>query len=145
MKKELMPAKEQFNSLSALAGSFRYGSPFEGSQLSQSSTLYFNNRNYLSSNQRNVVSSLYVEHGIVQTLVDQPVDDGFRAGFEIKCGELDEDQIKQLWQLWEDDIQNSVMMALKWARLFGGGGVLLITEQDPSTPMDWEKIKPDIS
>ena len=33
--------------------------------------------------------------------------------------------------------------AHKWDRLFGGGGVLIMTGQDPSTPLDLQKIKKD--
>lgn len=115
-----------------------------GTQLSQVNTLFNNNRWYLISNMRQLLSELYVEHGLVQTIVDLPVDDGLRGGVEISSKQLDEDQIQQLQvSLDRDDDINSVGQALKWNRLFGGAGVLIMTDQDPMEPLNLNEITED--
>lgn len=112
-----------------------------GTQVSQIDTLFKNNRWYLISNMRQILSELYVEHGIVQTIVDVPVDDGLRGGIEIKSKQLDEDQIDELYTHIEREEDIPIFgQALKWNRLFGGAGVLIITDQDYSTPLDMESI-----
>lgn len=112
-----------------------------GVQLSQVDTLFKNNRWYLLSNMRQVLSEMYVEHGLVQTIVDVPVDDGLRGGVEIKTKQLDEDEIEQLSTFMEREDDLGVMAeALKWNRLFGGAGVIIITDQDPRTPLNMDAI-----
>lgn len=113
-------------------------------ELSSTDTLYFNLRWYLLSNFRQLLSQLYVEHGIVQTLVDQPVDDAFRAGMKIKTQQLDEDQIEQLdIYCQRNDVYTAIKQAKKWTRLYGGGAVILITDQDPKRPFNLNALKPD--
>ncbi len=137
--------KELNNSLGDLVSSIA-GHAWQngGVQLSQTDTLFINNRNYLISNFRQLLSELYVEHGIVQTLVDQPVDDSFGSGFEIKTGQLDTDEIEELMVFCErNQIIQTVMQAIKWGRLFGGGAVLIMTDQKADTPLDIKAIRPD--
>lgn len=119
------------------------GVPF-GTQLSQVNTLFNNNRWYLVSNMRQLLSELYVEHGLVRTIVDLPIDDGFRGGVEISSKQLDEDEIQKLQiSMDRDNDLHNVAQGLKWTRLFGGGGILIMTDQDPTTPLDLEEITPD--
>lgn len=114
----------------------------QGTQLSQLDTLFKESRWHLLSNMRNLLSQIYVEHGLIQTLVDIPVDDGLRGGVEVITKELDEDDIDMLQTKMEreGDIAQ-VGQAIKWARLFGGGGIIPITHQRPETPLDVSKIK----
>jgi uncharacterized protein len=119
------------------------GSSF-GTQLSQVNTLFNNNRWYLVSNMRQLLSELYVEHGLIRTIVDLPVDDGFRGGVEISSKQLDEDEIQRLQiSLDRDNDLNAVAQSIKWNRLFGGAGVLIMTDQDPSEPLDLDEITED--
>jgi phage-related protein (TIGR01555 family) len=114
---------------------------FNGAQLSKTDTLQYNLRNYLISQNRILLSQLYVEHGIVQTLIDQPVDDAFSTGFEIKTGQLSSEEIEQLENMLERmDAVKSTAQSAKWARLFGGGALLVLTDQKPDTPLDIDKI-----
>lgn len=134
-------SSEVANSLGSLVQQVAFG--FQNTPtISQTDTLRKNNRWYLLSNDRALLSELYVEHGLIQTLVDQPVDDALRAGFDIKTGQLEADQIEDL-ELYLDHcgIIEANTDAMKWGRLFGGGAVLLITEQKPDTPLDMEKLK----
>ncbi len=109
-----------------------------GSQLSSTDTLFKNNRNYLISNNRQLLSEIYVEHGLVKTIVDVPVDDALRGGYEIKSKQLDAEQILELLRYIDrKDINNQVIgQAWKWNRLYGGAGDLVITDQMPNTPFD---------
>lgn len=113
-----------------------------GVQLSQADTLFKNERWYLISNMRQLLSQMYVEHGIIQTLVDVPVDDGLRGGIIIQSKQLGDEDIEKLSAFIdrEDDI-NTVGQALKWNRLFGGAGVMIITGQEPETPLDMNDLE----
>jgi phage-related protein (TIGR01555 family) len=137
--------KEFQNSLGGLVDSiYNFGQTrgdANGVQLSQIDTLYINNRWYLISNYRQLLSQIYVEHGIIQTLVDQPVDDGFRAGFEIKSSQLDANDIEKILIYCERHrVIDSIMQGVKWGRLFGGGGILIITNENPRTPFDIRRL-----
>jgi uncharacterized protein len=110
----------------------------------QTNTLFYNNRWYLVSNMRPLITQTYVEHGIVQTLIDQPVDDAYRAGFTIKSSQLDADEIEQLHNYLEKwQVIEHLKQARKWARLYGGGGILIITNTDSETPLDLKTIHED--
>lgn len=118
-----------------------YGS----SQLSQTDTLFKNNRWYLISNFRQLLSEIYVEHGLIQTVVDVPVDDGMRGGIKIKSKQLSEEQTTQLMIAMDREalLTDVVGQAIKWNRLYGGAGVLMITDQDPMVPFDINKVTKD--
>jgi phage-related protein (TIGR01555 family) len=127
----------------ALFGGFNPGST--GTPLNQVDTLFKNNRNYLVSNMRQLLSQSYVEHGLIQTVVDVPVDDGMRGGVELKTKQLDPDQIQDLHNTMEreDILNSSIGQALKWNRLFGGAGCMIITDQDCEKPFDISAIRED--
>lgn len=117
---------------------------FATTQLSQVDTLFKNNRWYLISNMRQLLNEIYVEHGIIQTIVDVPVDDGMRGGVTIKSKQLDPDEIEQLITVMDrENDMGTAGQGVKWTRLFGGGGILILTDQDPSTPLKLSAIRPD--
>lgn len=118
------------NSLSSLAAGFGVDF-FGGSQLSQTDTLFKNNRWYLISNMRQLLSQLYIEHGVVQTLIDCPVDDAFRKGITINSDQLDEEEIESLQEyIKKINLIQTIGQAFKWNRLYGGAGVIILTGQD---------------
>lgn len=132
------------NSFDGLINVLGQGIPYgNGNQtISQTYTLYLNLRWYLISNNRQLLSQIYVENGIIQTLIDQPVDDGFRPGFEIKTAQLDPEEIEELEYFAEQNqVIAQIMQACKWQRLYGGGALLLITGQDPKRPLKAEELK----
>lgn len=134
------------NGLGDLVGLLGVGGLYDGptSPLSSTSTLYYDTNPSMISNNRTILSYIYAKHGIVQTLVDQPVDDGFRAGFQIKSSNLSTDDIEKLQVFIEQErVIESVMQGMKWARLFGGGGTIIATDQDPSQPLNIAAIKED--
>ena len=121
------------------------GYPTTGNErISDSGTIFKNLRGYLISNMRQVLSQAYVEIGLIQTVVDVPVDDAMRGGFEIKSKQLDETQIEELKQALDDEGDLAALtQAAKWNRLFGGAGMIVMTDQDPEEPLDIEAIGPD--
>lgn len=122
---------------------FNQGTPWSV-QLSNVNTIFINLRWYLISNFRQVLSEVYVEIGLVQTIVDVPTDDAFRGGVEITSKQLDQDQIDELQTALErDDDYEAASTATKWNRLFGGAGIIVITDQDPSTPLNLDAIGED--
>lgn len=141
--------EELLNSLSGLCGTLaEQGVPIEmgglGQQISDTTTMFINCRWYMVSNLRQLLSQVYIEHGVVQTLVDQPVDDAHRAGYELKSGMLDADDIEALKIFDEKNgITKAFKQAKKWARLYGGGAVMIITDQDPTTPLNMKAIGPN--
>lgn len=111
--------------------------------VSQVNNIFNNLRWYFISNFRQALSEAYCELGLIQTVVDVPVDDGLRGGVEIRSKKLSPEQLEVLQDrvTREDDI-GKVKQGLKWTRLFGGGGVLILTDQDPTTPLDLNAIGP---
>lgn len=113
-----------------------------GAQLSSADTMAFNKRYAAITLNRALLSSTYMEEGIVQVLIDQPVDDAFRNGIKILCEELDDDDIRQLYfEMDKIGALKTYTQALKWMRLFGGAGVLINAGQDLSQPFEIKRIK----
>lgn len=132
------------NSISGFNGGWEGAAIFgRGVQASQIDTLAKNNRNYFISNFRYLLSESYVEHGLIQTMIDLPVDDAFRTEIEFKTNELNkEEQAKIKEFIEEKDFIEKFKYAVKWARLFGGGALILMTgEDDLSVPLDSTKLK----
>lgn len=113
-------------------------------QNSRLDTVFINTRWNLISNYRSVLSEAYAEYGIVQTLVEQPVSDAFSRGFDIDTEDLDTEQKKELQTYLErNQVIQTIQKAIGWSRLFGGGGVIVVTDQKPDTPLDISKINQD--
>lgn len=113
-----------------------------GAESSSANTMAFNKRYGAVTLNRSLLSSTYMEEGIIQVLIDQPVDDAFRGGIKIHSDEIDAEDIKRLHQVIdEQDILNTYGQALKWARLFGGAGIIINAGQDMRQPLNLERIK----
>lgn len=129
------------NSLEGVTQLLDLGGALGLAQLSKKDTLYLNNRWVFISNDRPLLSQIYVEHGIVQTLVDQPVEDAFRNGVKIKSGELDAENLEQLEiYIEQNNVIKSLVQAIKWARLYGGGAVMVVANQDSASEFEIDKI-----
>ncbi len=115
--------------------------PWYSKQITQPTTEFINLRWYLITNLRQLLSEMYVELGLVKNLCIIPVQDALRGGIEIKSKQIDEDQIEELIDSMDRDSDlNIIGEAEVWNRLYGGGGVLILTDQDPSTPFDINAI-----
>ncbi len=119
------------------------GSPYT-EQISNATTIFRNLRWYLVSNFRQLLSEAYVEIGLIQTICDVPVDDALRGGVEFKSKQLDEEQVQELTTSMDRDSDFEVVgQAAKWNRLFGGAGVMVLTDQDPETPLEVDALGED--
>lgn len=114
-------------------------------QVSNVTTVFRNLRWYLVSNMRQVLNQAYVELGLVQTIVDVPVDDALRGGVTVKTKQLDPEEIEQLKaHVGRAEDVPTAGWASKWTRLFGGGGIVILSDQDPSTPLNIEALGDDL-
>lgn len=106
-------------------------------EVSQANPIFNNLRWYFVSNWRQQLAEAYCELGLLQTVVDVPVEDAFRGGIKVASKKLSPEQIAQLQDVStrEGDIGKQ-KQGHKWNRLFGGAGILILTNQDPSTPLD---------
>jgi uncharacterized protein len=132
------------NSSSMLAGIFDQAGYGTLDPLSMPFNLGFSNQyNPLTLN-RILLSYTYMTHGIVQTLIDQPVEDAFRGGVKIKSEELDNEDVDFLLRVMEqcNDIKE-VKDVMKWAKLFGGAGLIINTDQDPQKDLEVKLITND--
>lgn len=104
--------------------------------------MFYNNRYYMITNMRTLLNEMYIEHGIIQTMIDQPVEDGFRGGFKIISSELSNDDIIELEKkIAETEAVEKLIEALKWNRLFGGAGLIInIAGEDPRDDFDIEAV-----
>ena len=114
-------------------------------QLSSYEGINNNLRYNLISQDRNLLQYLYANIGIVQTLIDQPVLDAYKKGFSIKSPEIDDDDLQKIVQFVKDNnIIATIIESRQWARLFGGGGMIVDIEgQEPSEPFNIDSINTD--
>jgi phage-related protein (TIGR01555 family) len=83
----------------------------------------------------------YVIFGPLRTLVDQPVKDAMRGGIKIKSDEVGPEDIEALEkELKRIKYWRKVAAGLRWARLFGGAGLIINVNEDYSKPLDINRI-----
>ena len=81
-------------------------------------------------------------HGLIQNLIEVPVLDAYRGGLEFDTGEIEPEEIEELKEaVNERSYMRDFVRARSWARLFGGAALVVITEQDPKTPLDLRRLK----
>ena len=128
------------------------GSPLTGvfgggegtSSLSGIGELAANSSYYFLSMNRVLITYAYVMHGVLRTVVDQPVYDAFRGGLTFKSDELDEKDIQELNEYMKSsNVLKVVRDALRWDRLYGGSGVIVNTNQNFKTKFSPESITKD--
>lgn len=164
------PSQTRVNSLADLVSNVTGGNPYETQTIAQPYTLAQGNSYVPLTLNRILLSYSYMTQGLVQTLVNQPVNDAFRGGFDIKSTELSEEEIIQLQNairkprrrvkagkkdkfnrrinpnaavnLGHSDVRVA-MDVLNWSRLYGGAGLIINTDQNFSSPLDVEAIGPD--
>lgn len=92
---------------------------------------------YATLNNWQQIDSAYQSNWLARQIVDVPAEDMTREWRTIKCESADEIRAE------EDRLQIPMMVnnAITWARLYGGGGLLMITGQDLSKPLRVNRIK----
>ena len=104
-----------------------------------------NNASYnLLSLQRVMLSYSYVIFGPLRTLIDQPVLDAFRGGFEIKTDEVSPEELEALHKaIKKIKLKQKIIESMRWGRLFGGAGLIINTNQDPSKQFNIDEVTED--
>ena len=112
-------------------------------QINNPTGIWRNASPYLMSLQHIPIANLYKSNGFAATVVDLPISDAFRdGGFEIDSDTLSADELQQLQEKMSDCNDVEVLKdCLRWGRLYGGGLILVNTDQKPDTPFNPETIK----
>lgn len=94
-----------------------------------------------------LLSYMYKTHGILQTMIDEPVLDAFRDGIELTSKEVGEGSVGEsgLGELEdfaeETGAWETLKSTLMWGALYGGSGLVINVGQDPEKPLDVNDIK----
>lgn len=120
-------------------------------QVSSLGPLYRSNQYFPLSIDFTLLGFLYQTHGIIQTMVDEPVLDAFRAddgpGFTLNSREMGEGSVGKdgLGELEDFAEEIGAWEALKymltWGGLYGGSGLVINSGQDVEKPLDPNDIK----
>jgi phage-related protein (TIGR01555 family) len=126
------------NGLEDLVSGVAAGAGYGGNSdlLSQPYTLANANAYTPLTLNRILLSYSYMTLGLVQTLIDQPVEDAFRGGITLSSPEMTAEECRELVLAMDGEGDISAIKRVGGAaRLFGGGGLLVNTEQDYSQPL----------
>lgn len=108
-----------------------------GSFLSSYNTQAFSNNYSLLTLNRIILTYMYTGNGIFQTAIQLPIQDAIGKGIILESGELDNDDINKVYEYWEEKgIWTTILDYMTWVRLFGGGALLVNTNQDPQKPLN---------
>lgn len=126
-------------------GGSSYGPNGRIAPLSEPWELIYNNSYYLISLLQQVLTYAYVIHGPLRTVVDLPCYDAFRGGIKIKTDEVSPEDLENLHRMMKKmRIERKITDALRWARLYGGAGLIINTIDKNNnawnTPFDIESI-----
>lgn len=132
-----------FNSL--LSGIFDMSQGYGTiSPLSQPYGLAFSDQYNPVTLNRILMSYSYFTHGVLQTMIDVPIEDAYRGGIDFECDELSPEDISLLKDVMQKcgDIK-AMKDTQRWAGVFGGAGLIINTPQDPMTEIDLNSINED--
>lgn len=144
MKKKRTPAPIQgaptklSNSLADLLAMTQAG--IDQSNLTSANPFYANTGWAPLTIQWTMLTYFYKSNGLVQALIDMPVQDAMRGGLEFTCDELDEDDIAEMEEDFESmNVYGNIIETEQWARLYGGAGLILDTGNGMGEPSKNEK------
>lgn len=139
LRNSVQQSEDRFsNSFDALVQGFS-----GGTELNNFDTIIQNTGYNVITVQYMALGYLYKSEGIIQAAIDMPVQDGFRGGLELYSAteQMDKDDIKALTDdLDETSFYKTVKTSLNWARLFGGGALILENGQNPQTPLTMQNV-----
>jgi phage-related protein (TIGR01555 family) len=145
-------SKTYNNSMVELAAMTRLsGLASGGSLLSDYGTISNSNNYALITLNRVILTYFYTGNGIFKRAIQIPVMDALSKGIEIESDEASHEDIDEILSWFEcinpDDFNNEnnnlwtvIANAYIWTRLYGGGGILINSEQDPMLPFDLKSI-----
>jgi len=77
------------------------------------------------------LSLLYANNGLIATALENPINDAFSKGFEIKSDILGSKDIDDIMSMIEEkELIDKIKEAMTWQSLFGGGGLIIARESD---------------
>lgn len=130
------------NSLTELVAGVRVSSMMTGgSDLAGYGGIAYNNNYSLITLNRIILTYLYTSSGIFQTAINLPVQDALAKGIEIESGQMTAAEIDELLSFMESSGQwEALLNAWNWARLYGGAGLIINTNQDPEKPINFKAL-----
>ena len=138
-RKRVPRAKTRENSLRQLTQLISING--SDSYLSRYDTIARSNNASLLSLNRIILTYFYTGIGVFQTAIQLPIQDAIGKGIEIESGELSNDDIDAVYEYWEEqNIWTTLLNTWTWVRLFGGGGMLVNTVQDPEQPLSYRGL-----
>lgn len=102
------------------------------------------NGEYLTLNET-LLLNLWNKKGLIRTFVCLPVDDALKDGVEISADNMDDEACKKLEDIFKVKGEPSVKESAYWARHFGGGGLIVLTDQELKEPFNKEKLNQTVS
>lgn len=113
-----------------------------GSALSSYNTVAFSNNYALITLNRIILTYLFSGNGIFQTAVQLPIQDGLAKGIKIESAQMAPEDVDQVLDWFEEhDVWTTILNTKTWSRLYGGGGLIINTDQDPDKPMNMRRLK----
>lgn len=138
------------NSMEGLARSLARGGGGQD-QITSIGPLYRSAQYFPLSIDFTLLGYLYQTHGVLQTMIDEPVLDAFRgddgAGFELTSREMGEGSVGAdgLGELEDFAEETGAWEALKymlmWGGIYGGSGLVINAGQDPGKPLDEKDVR----
>jgi uncharacterized protein len=130
------------NSMVEIAALARLSTLATGSsQLSDYGTISNSNNYALITLNRIILTYFYAGNGIFQRAVQVPVLDAISKGIEIESDEVSNEEIEEVMEWWENNnLWDIILNYYTWTRLYGGGGIVINTDQDPIKPFDIRAI-----
>lgn len=136
-KKEILSIKRAFDSYSNPEANLGIGS----NNLSQTSRYIMERMTW----DYYTLNTLFRNNWIAKAIIEKPVNEMFKNGFEIKS-ELNPEKIKKIENTWrKTKTREKFIDCLKWARLYGGCVLIPMIEgqDDLSEKLDYDTIMPD--
>lgn len=131
------------NSLTELATGIRLFSQL-GSQerLSTYGTIHQSNNYSMISMNEITLSYMYSTVGVIQTAIQQPVQDAFSRGIEIDSGEISGEDTQEIIDFMEEhEVIEKILDWWTWVRLFGGAGLIINTNDNPAEPLNMRRLR----
>jgi phage-related protein (TIGR01555 family) len=91
----------------------------------------------------NMLMFMYATHGLLQTAIDEPVQDAHRDKVGLTCKDgLTAKNLEELEQwLEENEVDEPFIDAQIWGRTFGGAALILNVAGNPTKPLDYKELE----
>lgn len=130
------------NSLTDLVSMLGVAQATGGSQLSGYGTIGFANNYNLITRNWIMLTYLYSGNGLFQTAVQLPIQDALakRILLEMPAGSPEDVDAVLDW-FEEHEVWQALENFWSWVRVYGGGALVVNTDQDPEKPMNYRRLR----